>query len=249
MSEQQQTRPTTTVAEETEEREINLVELGYELLDKWKYIVIAALLGAILAGIYSFIIAVPQYEAIAKLYVLNSDDSVVNLSDLQLGNYLASDYTEVFRTWEVNEIVKTNLNLSYTYEQLDDMVKVSNPQDTRILYITVTSPSPQEAMDMANEYAKVVSEYVQQIMATEKPNMLSAAILPTIPVSPHKTANILIGFLIGALLTVGIFTVRFVMDDTIKSADDVQKYANLPVLAIIPTLHDGEHSNTKNNRS
>lgn len=71
-----------------EEREIDLVELGYELLDKLRYILIAAALGVALAALYAFVLATPMYEAVAKLYVLNSSDSVVNLSDLQLGNYL-----------------------------------------------------------------------------------------------------------------------------------------------------------------
>lgn len=71
-----------------QETEIDLLELGYEILDKLKYIIAAAVLGIILAGVYVFAIAVPTYEAVAKLYVLNSNDSVVNLSDLQLGNYL-----------------------------------------------------------------------------------------------------------------------------------------------------------------
>lgn len=73
-------------AEDSAELEIDLLELGYEILDKIKYVVLAAILGIVLAGVYTFQIAVPQYQAVAKLYVLNSNDSVVNLSDLQLGN-------------------------------------------------------------------------------------------------------------------------------------------------------------------
>ena len=98
---QQSQQPQTlsvTGAEMQQETEIDLLELGYEILDKLKYIIAAAVLGIILAGVYVFAIAVPTYEAVAKLYVLNSNDSVVNLSDLQLGNYLASDYTELFKT-------------------------------------------------------------------------------------------------------------------------------------------------------
>lgn len=230
------------------EREIDLVELGYELLDKLKYIILAALLGIVLAAVYTFVIAVPQYEAVAKLYVLNSDDSVVNLSDLQLGNYLASDYTEVFKTWEVNEMVRTNLGLSYTYEELDKMVVVTNPADTRILYITVKSPDPQEATDMANEYAKVVSDYVSTIMATERPNTLSMAIVPVKPVSPKKAMNLILGLVIGMVLAIGIVVVRLVMDDSVKSADDVTRMTGLPVLAIVPMLGGKPDVKAKNTR-
>lgn len=231
------------------EREIDLVELGFELLDKLKYIVIAAILGVLIAAVYTFGIAVPQYEAVAKLYVLNSGDSVVNLSDLQIGNYLAKDYTEVFQTWEVNEMVRGNLGLNYTYEQLKNMVTVNNPADTRILYITVRSADPQEAANMANEYAKVVSAFVSDVMATEHPNTLSKAITPTNPVSPRKARNLIIGLLLGIVLAVALIVVRFVLDDSIKSADDVTQHTGLPVLAIIPMQGGKEERKNKHRRS
>lgn len=227
------------------EQEIDLIELGYELIDKLKYIIISAVIGLLISGVYTFFIATPIYEAVAKLYVLNSGDSVVNLADLQLGNYLASDYTEVFKTWEVNEMVRTNLGLDYTYEELEGMVSISNPQDTRILYISVQSPDPNEAMTMANEYGKVVSDYVSQIMATERPNTLSSAILPDKPVSPKKTQNLIIGLLLGLVISVGVIVVRFVLDDTVKSADDIMKYTGLTVLAIVPMEGMKEKQNVK----
>lgn len=236
-------------AMDEEEREIDLVELGYELLDKLKYIILVAILGVLLAAVYTFAIVTPKYEAVAKLYVLNSNDSVVNLSDLQLGNYLASDYAEVFKTWEVNEMVRTNLGLTYSYEELENMITVTNPKDTRILYITAQSTSPQEAMNMANEYAKVVSDYVSRIMATEKPNTLSMAILPTAPVSPSKTKNLMLGLLLGMALAMGVIVVHFLLDDTVKSADDVTKYTGLPVLAIVPVQGGGNPGKNNSRRS
>ena len=223
-----------------DEYSIDLIELGYELLDKLKYIVLVALIGMLISGVYVFKVAEEQYEAVSKLYILNSNDSVVNLSDLQLGNYLASDYREIFNTWEVKEMVRRNLNLPYTYEEMEKMLTVSNPKDTRIICIAVTSPNPQEAVDMANEYAVVVSDYVSRVMAAERPNTLSEAILPQKPVSPQKVKIIVLGMLMGIVLSVGLITLRFVLDDSIRSADDIEKYANLSVLSVIPVLNQKE---------
>ena len=138
-------------ANEDAEFEIDLMEVLLRLLEKWKLIIAGALVGAVLMAMYSFILATPMYEATSKLYVLNSSDSAINLSDLQIGSYLTSDYMEVFDTWEVNEMVRQNLNLSYTREELADMLTLTNPSNTRILNITVTSSDPQEAADIANE--------------------------------------------------------------------------------------------------
>lgn len=214
--------------------EIDLVELFFRVLENIKYILLGILVGALLMGLYSFVLVTPKYSSTAKLYVLGANDSVVNLSDLQIGSYLASDYQEVFKTWEVNERVLSNLGLAYTYEELQGMLSTSNPSNTRILYITVTSGSPLEAAQMANEYADVVREYIAETMSTEMPNILSTALQPLLPVSPNKTLNILLGALVGALVAVVIIVTAFLLDDKIKSTDDILKYAGLPTLAVVP---------------
>lgn len=66
-----------------------------------------------------------------------------------------------------------------------------------MLDITVTSPDPQEAADIANEYAQVASQYIADTMATDKPNIMSVALVPSNPVSPNRTRNIMLGFLLG----------------------------------------------------
>ena len=76
-------------ADRDAEIEIDLGELFLRLLDKWYIIVAAALVGTMLSGIWTFFFVTPQYEATTKLYILNSDESVINLSSLQLGSQLA----------------------------------------------------------------------------------------------------------------------------------------------------------------
>ncbi|NLI20035.1 MAG: hypothetical protein GX418_00585 [Clostridiales bacterium] len=230
------TRFITAAAQEDVETEIDLIELAYQLLAHIKLIVLLSLLGAALAAAITFFFITPVYEATAKLYVLNSQDSAVNLSDLQIGSYLANDYIEVFKTWEVHEMVINNLGLHYSYGQLQSMLTIDNPNDTRILYITVKSTDAREAAAIANEYASVAIKYIANTMATEEPNKMSVALPPSNPSSPSKTLNILLGFMAGLALAIGWTTVRFVMDDKIKSVDDVRKYAGLPVLAVVPTL-------------
>ena len=223
-----------------EEREIDLMELLYRLIEKLKYIVLSAVLCALIAGVYSFFVVVPMYQATAKLYVINSKDSALNLSDLQIGSFLTSDYQEIFKTWEVHEMVIQELGLDYTYGKLSGMLSVSNPPSTRILNITATSADPVEATDIANTYAKVAKKFISTTMDTAEPNVLSIALKPTTPVSPNKTMNVLLGFMLGALLAIGIITVQFVLDDKIKTADDIQRYAGLPNLAMVPVLGFGD---------
>ena len=218
--------------------EIDLLELLYRLLENWKWIIAAALVCAIAAGAYTILRITPTYQATAKLYVLNSSDSAINLSDLQIGSYLASDYQEVFKAWEVHEMVIENLNLDYSYAQMQSMLSISNPADTRMLYITVTSTDPKLAMDIANEYASVAQKYIYDMMSTEEPNIFSTALEPASPIAPSKTKNVMLGFIAGAFVAIAVVVIRFLMDDKIKTAEDVLKYADLPTLAVVPVLEN-----------
>ena len=227
-------QPLVGQSEESVDGEVDLVELLYRLIEKWKIIVLACLFGALIAAVCTFYFITPMYTATSKLYVVNAKDSAINLSDLQIGNYLASDYTEVFSNWHVHEMVLQRLGLDYTYSQLAEMVSVENPKDTRILYVNVVSDDPQEAKDMADTYAQVAREFIAVKMDTEQPNIFEEALLPSRPSSPNKSRNIIMGFMIGLILSCSVIIAQFLMDDRLRSADDIEKYVQLPTLGVMP---------------
>lgn len=218
---------------------IDLVELMYRLLDGWKLIICLAVGFALIAGIYTSFFVTPMYEATSIIYVLSNRDSAINMSDLQLGSELTQDYIKVFQMWEVHEEVISNLDLPYDYSEMRDMLSVVNDADTRMLDINVTSADPQEAADIANEYAQVASQYIADTMATDKPNIMSVALVPSNPVSPSRTRNTLLGFLLGGILAVGIITVHMIMDDKIKTAEEIRRFTGLATLAVVP-VEDSE---------
>ena len=138
---------------EQEEETIDLLELFMGLLAHWQLIAATALVGAVLAALYTFFLVTPMYKATATIYVVSRNDSVLNFSDLQVGSELTSDYIKVFEMWEVHEKVINALNLDYTYSEMASMLSVTNTADTRMLDITVTDSDPEEAAAIANEYA------------------------------------------------------------------------------------------------
>ena len=231
-------------ADRNEGMDIDLVELLYRLIEKFKWILLAAVLGPVLAAAYTLFLVTPMYTATSGLYVLNANDSAINLSDLQIGSYLANDYKETFNNWHVQERVIQQLNLPYTYPQLKKMVSVSNPSDTRILYIRVTSASPDEAKAIADTYAHVAQDFFAETMETERPNIFQEALRPTVPSSPNRTANILIGFLLGAVAAAAVIIIQFISDDRIRTSDEIEKYLKMPTLGMMPKEHAGRDSHS-----
>ena len=238
MSEKQITQRVQESARSQEEDTIDLVELACALLDKWAILLAATVSCALIAAIVVNFFVVPKYKATATLYVISRKDSAINISDLQIGTELTSDYVRVFEMWQ--EQVISNLDLPYSYGQLASMVSVTNASDTRLLDISVTSDSPQEAADVANEFAKVTSEYIAQKMVTEKPSIISTALVPTAPVSPNKTKTILLGAMLGFVASAGVIVLITLMNDTYKTAEDLRDYAGLVTLAVIPVDKTGK---------
>ena len=191
------------VRPQQEEDTIDLLELCMGLLDHWKFIAAAAAAGMMLAALYTFLLVTPLYKATSTIYVVSRNDSVLNLSDIQIGSALTSDYIKVFEMWEVHEKVISALDLDYTYTQMDNMLSVTNANDTRMLDITVTDADPEEAAAIANEYAEVGASYIAEKMKTDEPTIMSSARVPANPFSPSKTKNILLGFLAGFVLACG----------------------------------------------
>ena len=213
---------------------IDLMELFYRLLARWKLILILAVALALAAGVYTMEFVTPMYQATSTIYVLSRTDSAINMSDLQIGSALTSDYIKVFKMWEVHEEVISNLNLPYSYSQMRGNLSVVNESDTRMLDITFTSPYAEEAAAVANEYAKVASQYIADTMSTEKPNIMSVALVPSNPVSPNRTKNVMMGFMLGAVIACAIVVIQALMDDKYKTAEDIRKYTGLATLAVVP---------------
>jgi len=225
-----------TEQNEKGEKEIDLVDFFYFILHKIKFVVLVIAIGASLTFAYSFFLATPIYKATAQLYVVSSKDSVINLSDMQIGSYLANDYQLVFQTWEVNEQVIQNLGLPYSIEALEKMLTVTNPSSTRVLCITISSPDPAQAADIANEYAAVASAYISQTMDTDAPHVLSTAVAPNVPASPNKGLNMLIGSLGSFVISLMILFVLYLRNDRIVTDEDILKYTGVSTLVVIPAF-------------
>lgn len=215
--------------------EIDLLELIRYLSRKIVFLIAACLVGALVAGCVTKFAITPLYTATAKMYMVSSSTgSVVDLTDLNIGTSLSADYTELIETRPIVEGVIEELNLKYNYEELLNMIDISVVGNTRIIAISATSPSPQEAADIANALAQKAQEDLPELMETPVPSIAERAIVPEKKSSPSLTKNVLMGSLLLVILTAGFFTAMFLMDDTLKTAEDIEKEFGIMPLTVIP---------------
>lgn len=228
---------------ENDEIEIDLKEL-LEVL-KSKILVILAttvIFIAVSAGVTRFMIT-PMYSSTAQLYVISSTD-LAQLTNLTMGTQLTQDYMEIVTTRGVINQVIDNLKLNADYEEMLDKIAVENPADTRIMEISVSDPDPEEAMEITQELAEVTADTVSSKMDVKAPTIIEDAYLADEPDSPSMLRNVAIGGLLGLILSAGVFIIQFIMNDTIRREDDIEKYLGINTLAKLP-LASGEKKRTK----
>ncbi len=228
-----------------DEIEIDLKELFFELVNNWFTIMVSTVLVAVIAFWISKFIMVPQYESTSELYVLNTvDSSIANLSDLQTGTSLTNDYIVVVEGRPVLEAVIKNLDLEENYGELKEKVSLNNPSNSRILQITVKDPEPQRAKQIADEIAEVAKNYIRNKMNQKEPSIISYGYADGEPVSPNVVMNTLLGAAIGAFFAIAIVIISFLMNDTIMTAEDIERKLGMNVLGTLP-LEDEEYDGKK----
>ena len=124
------------------------------------------------------------------------------------------------------------------YKDLYDVLKVDTPSDTRIVAITVRDEDPLMAMRIANCIREVASEHITNVMDIDAINIAETANVPTDKASPSVARWTVISGFIGAVVVAFFAILGYLLDDSIKSNDDVERYLGLSTLALIPLTTD-----------
>lgn len=223
------------------EIEIDLKDLFFELMSNWVMIGISTVLVALIMFCISKFILVPEYTSTSELYVLSKSTSITSLADIQMGTNLTNDYIVVVKGRPVLEQVITNLGLDETYGSLKEKVALNNPSNSRILDITVTDQDPKRAKLIADEIAKVGSAFIAEKMVQEPPTIIQYGYVNENPVSPNVLTNTVLGAAVGAFLAMAIIIITYLMNDTIMTADDIERKLGLNVLGTLPLEAEEEY--------
>ena len=213
---------------------IDLGELFFRLFEKLPVIIAAAIIGGLVLTLYSILWYQPKYRTVAKIYLADTENKeVISYSDLQLGNTLAIDYLRIFEMKPLKEIAKEHLGEEHQDALLGASVSPSNPTGTHLIYVTVSSASPENAQLVANAYAEAACDFIEKRMMIPRPTILEEASLVTAPYSTSRPVNVALGIVGGALLAVIFFSVVFIFDDRIKGSEEISNYFDLPCLGVV----------------
>ena len=215
--------------------EIDLVELLGVILHNLWIIIVSGVIVAAAALLVSYFIITPKYESVTKIYVISKTNAdTMTYSDLQAGSTLTKDYKELVKSRPVLEEVIAETGIDVELKDLEEQITVEVPTDTRIVSITVEDKDPYEARIIADSVRIAASKHIQEVMDTEAVNVVEEASLPIEKSSPSILKNTAIGYAVGLFLAIAIVIINYIMDDTIKTPDDVEKFLGVSVLGSIP---------------
>ena len=219
-----------------DELEIDLIGIALDLWRKLPFILLITVVTAFMGFAYSSFYVTPMYKSSTKMYVMSSlDDSRTTVvTDLQVGTLLINDYVELIKSRYVLESVIEELELPMSVGQLASEISISNPESTRVITLTVKDADPIRAMQIADTVREAASEHIENVMNIEAVNVVDYADLPTMKCEPNVRKYTMLGAAAGFMLMCAIFVLRFILNDAIRTPDDIEKRLGLSCLAVIP---------------
>lgn len=229
------------------EQELDLISYWNIIKKRWSIIVAIPLIAALTSGVVSFFLIKPVYQASTTLIVgKKASDSaqtagqILDYNVLLANQQLAKTYGTIAQSRTVEDNVIKDLNLDLTTEALDKQITVNPVKNTEVLEIQVSNTDPELAAQIANVMAQEFSKAVIQIKKVDSVSIVDPAVKPNIPVKPKKTTNVLIAFVVGLMVSIGLAFLLEYLDNTIKTSTDVENILGIPVLGLVPH-YDAEH--------
>ena len=182
-----------------------------------------------------------QYESHAKIFV--SADTK-NLTDAYAVSVFipgrVKSYANLATHREVLERVATDLDSDVPPGDLVEHITAVVEPDTVIIIVTAREATPDSARTLARAVSENLVEYLIEVetpggqgQSQIKPTISDPAILDVSPVSPRTGLNLAVAGLIGLLLGIGLATVRDLLDNTVKTAEDIEELTKAPVMASV----------------
>ena len=221
--------------------ELDLKELFEMFWNKKIKIILIVAIFAVIGVIYSIGFVVPEYTAFTKLVLAGqSSDATGNTTeaitttDLTINSKLVGTYSELVTSNDVVRQVITNTGIDISEEALKSSIEVSSVEDTDVIRISVTNQNPTYATKLTNETAKAFMEKVAEIYNINNVHVVDEAEEPQSPSNVNHLKDVVIFTFIGVVIAVGYVLIANMLDNTIKTREEVERLYKVPVIAEIP---------------
>lgn len=235
-----------------------LVEL-FQYLWKNLLLILGIVVATVAVGVvYTWLIVTPKYTSTAEIvFTINrkkstSGNFATKISEIkaELPSLVVILGSEEFITEaliDASEDEESGITFN-DIQELEKLVKkvkglitITNPKDQLLIKIQTTS--------VDSKLAYVVTKYVSELAAKEidlnqyddeetiivavENRLVTRAKLPTSPSSPNKILNVIISFLVGAIISVVVVLLKEQFSGVFKSSEEIEKLTGYPIIGEI----------------
>lgn len=222
--------------EDMNENIIKIEDIIKILKKRWKMIVSITMTLTIFSVIMGFYIISPKYEASTKVFIGKENGKNTNYSDNDVNMYqkLLKTYAEVIATNNLVEKAIDKEGLNITSEEVLKGLTVTPRTDTQILEIQYVSEDKVLAKEVVDS---ITSEFIAsstELIPNGNVQIIENVKMPEGPVSPNKKMYIIIAFLLGLMVSVGLSFLLEFMNNTVKTKEQLEQLLGIPVIGAIP---------------
>ena len=227
-----------------EEEVIKLEDIFAALKKRWLMILLVTLTFAVTAGLISHYIIKPEYQTKVKVFIGKEGSSTskeYDNNDIAMYQNLMKTYAELVKSKDsVKEALKSiNQNAeSSNVNRVLAGLTVSPSADTQIMEVSYTTQNKAEILQVINSIITEFIETSKGLIKNGNIQIIETAIDPAAPIGPNKKLNIIIGFMLGLMVSIGLTFLLEYLNNTVHTSDLLEKIIGIPVIGIIPIIEE-----------
>lgn len=211
-----------------EESVIDLRELFFLVLKNFWLILIITVVITIGVGLFTQFGLDKKYESSTTITVFTNLEEVNQSTEtLRVSTLLAERFAVIADLdavlVPVSEQLADDYNIELKPSQLRKLFSVSPINNLDIIKLTVTYTDPEIAAYLANNITQeTIRIYEETWGANGNVKVFDKATVNDKPVSPNLLLNTVIGFIVGAILSVGLVLFKELFNRKVRSQKDVE---------------------------
>ena len=142
----------------------------------------------------------------------------------------------LFTSPKMYDAINENLNVQFSYAELEKIIDVHQVNDTQIITATFDCKTSIESYKLAELYVQLIQEVLDDYDAHASTRVVRAPIEPQKPDFPDDMLFTTVGAIAGAVISIAGIIIIWRLDNTITSADDISEEYGVPIIGEIMDL-------------
>lgn len=217
---------------------MNLVDLLHTLRKRWLLVAALPLACALATAAFCWLVLPNQYATELSLYVLTgstaSEDEVTN-ADLTASQMLTNDVAKIVGGPQASERAAQAVGA----ESLNAYdVSVSSDTSTRVIVLSVSGPSSDGVVIVANTLAAEADNVARSVMDVKNVSIVEPARVPTVPSGPPRALYTAAAFALGLLAAIAVSIVLELADTRVRNGEEAAEALGIPVIGRMPEFKE-----------